>query len=282
MRVDKKKGIFFILLSATSFAGMSTFVRLSGDIPTIEKAFFRNVVALAVSGIIFLTNRRTGELNHAGIKFIAGRAIFGTLGLVCNFYAIGQIALADANMLNKMSPFFAVIFSAIFLKEKISVKQIFLILCAFSGSLLIIKPSISNLAMFPSLIGALGGMFAGAAYASLRGATTHGVDKNFVIFTFSVFSTVVLLPFMLLNFTRPTLMQLIYLLLCGACSACGQLCITTAYSHAPAKDISIYDYSQVVFSTLFGIIIFNQIPDALSFIGYAIIIGIALYNFISS
>lgn len=62
----------------------------------------------------------------------------------------------------------------------------------------------------------------------------------------------------------------------------GQFAITAAYYHAPAGRISIYDYSQIVFSTLLGLVFFGQLPDLLSFIGYLIIIAMALLNFISN
>ncbi|MBO7135255.1 MAG: EamA family transporter, partial [Spirochaetaceae bacterium] len=62
-----------------------------------------------------------------------------------------------------------------------------------------------------------------------------------------------------------------FLCLCGAgvCAAGGQFSITAAYYHAPARDISIYDYSQIIFSTLLGLIFFGQLPDIWSVIGYS-------------
>ena len=73
-----------------------------------------------------------------------------------------------------------------------------------------------------------------------------------------------------------TLFQLISLLLAGVAAACAQFSVTAAYSYAPAKEISVFDYSQVVFSAILGWIVFGQIPDALSFVGYALIIAVAV------
>ena len=200
------------------------------------------------------------------------------VGLVCNYYAIGKINLADANMLNKMSPFFAVIFSSLLLGEKMSAKQMLIVLGAFAGSLLIIKPSPSNLLLGPAIVGAIGGMGAGAAYSCLRGATTHGAARTYVVFFFSAFSTLAMLPLALLDFCMPSPEQVLWLLLCGVFGACGQFSITAAYSYAPAREISVYDYSQIIFSALLGLLLFDQLPDALSFAGYGIIILLALIN----
>ena len=77
-----------------------------------------------------------------------------------------------------------------------------------------------------------------------------------------------------------TLVQLLMLLLAGTAAAGGQFAITRAYIYAPAKQISVYDYSQIVFSAILGFIIFGQIPDGFSFLGYFIIIAMAVWMFI--
>ncbi len=275
---NKSKGIIFILLAGLSFVSMSACVRLAGDVSTFEKAFFRNFVALLITAPMMIKGHVPRKLNRESRRFIWMRAIFGTVGLVCNYYAIGKINLADANMLNKMSPFFAVIFSSLLLGEKMSAKQMLIVLGAFAGSLLIIKPSPSNLLLGPAIVGAIGGMGAGAAYSCLRGATTHGAARTYVVFFFSAFSTLAMLPLALLDFSMPSPEQVLWLLLCGVFGACGQFSITAAYSYAPAREISVYDYSQIIFSALLGLLLFDQLPDALSFAGYGIIILLALIN----
>lgn len=278
MKSGKAKGIGFIMLAAMCFACMSMFVRLAGDLPTMEKAVFRNAVAMVIALVILLRDHTKLSVPRESRKFVWLRVICGTIGLVCNFYAIGKINLADANMLNKLSPFFVLIFSALFLQEKMKLSQILLIVGAFCGSLLIIKPSAGNLLLVPSLLGALGGVAAGAAYAFARGATTHGAPKTVVVLAFSAFSTISLLPLALARFVMPSAQQLICLVLCGVCGAGGQFAITSAYTCAPASEISVYDYSQVIFSAVLGFFVFDQKPDVLSVCGYVIIISLAVLN----
>ena len=73
--------------------------------------------------------------------------------------------------------------------------------------------------------------------------------------------------------------QLVILLLAGLAAAGGQFSITAAYCYAPAKEISIYDYSQIIFAAGLGFLVFGQIPDALSWLGYFIICGMAVLMF---
>ena len=77
-----------------------------------------------------------------------------------------------------------------------------------------------------------------------------------------------------------TIKQLIFLILAGASAAGGQFSVTSAYCYAPAREISVYDYSQLIFATILGFFVFGQIPDKLSIIGYAIIISMAVIMFI--
>mgnify|MGYP004559285661 FL=1 len=275
----KTKGILYVITAAFGFSMMSVFVHLSGDLPSFQKAFFRNFAAFIVVTLIMLKNRISFVPKKSSIPSLIGRSFFGTMGLVCNFYAIDRLVLADANMLNKLSPFFAIIFSVFLLGEKPSLAQVLGVLTAFAGSILIIKPSLSGYVSFPALIGALGGLGAGMAYTFVRRLGKNGENSFVIIFFFSAFSCLVCLPFMIMN---PAAMSLKSLLcLCGAgVSACiGQFGITRAYIFAPAKEISVYDYSQVLFAAFFGFLFFGQLPDALSVLGYILICGAGITMF---
>ena len=276
---SKTKGILYVITAAFGFSMMSVFVHLSGDLPSFQKAFFRNFAALIVVTLIMLKNHMSFVPKKSSIPSLIGRSFFGTMGLVCNFYAIDRLVLADANMLNKLSPFFAIIFSVFLLGEKPSLEQVLGVLTAFAGSILIIKPSFGGYASFPALIGALGGLGAGMAYTFVRRLGKNGENSFVIIFFFSAFSCLVCLPFMIMN---PAAMSLKSLLcLCGAgVSACiGQFGITRAYIFAPAKEISVYDYSQVLFAAFFGFLFFGQLPDALSVLGYILICGASITMF---
>ncbi len=275
---NRTKGVLFIIISAFGFAMMSAFVKLSGDLPSFQKTFFRNITSCIIAFVLVVINKESffGKLKNQKILIL--RSLFGTLGIVFNFYAIDKLVLSDANMLNKLSPFFVIIFSAIFLKEKINLKQGLAIIIAFIGALFIIKPQF-NLEIIPSLIGILGAIFAAAAYTCLR--SLGGKEKYYtIVFYFSFFSTIVILPFMIMVYKEMTLSQLIYLILAGVFASIGQFGITLAYKYAKAKEISIFDYSNIIFSALISIILFGVIPDYLSIIGYIIIFIVSLYMFI--
>lgn len=271
---DKRKGILFILLAAFFFSTMSVFVRLAGDVPTMQKAFFRNIVAAVVAVIILLRSGKEISLPKKSLPTLLMRSIFGTIGILANFWAVDHLGIADANMLNKLSPFFAILMSIFILGEKPNRIEWISVVLAFIGAAFVAKPS-SGIISLPALIGILGGFTAGTAYTYVRRAGLQGVRGPIVVAFFSTFSTLVLLPNLLMNFAPMSAGQFLFLLLAGCSAAGGQLSITAAYQHAPARDISVFDYSQVVYAAVFGLLLFGEIPDVWSIIGYVIIIGTA-------
>ena len=267
--------IIYIIISAFCFACMNLFVRLSGDLPSMQKSFFRNFVAVIFALIILLKNKNSFRWKKGSLPFLFLRSAIGTLG----FYAIDHIPLADASILNKMSPFFVIIFSLIIIKEKLSLLQGAIVFLAFSGALLVIKPSFSNTELLPSALGLFGGMCAGFAYTMVRILGKKGENGSLIVFFFSGFSCITMLPFLIFDFHPMSLFQLLMLLGAGLSAAGGQFSITAAYCHAPAKEISVYDYSQIIFATMLGLFILGEMPDLLSIAGYLIIITAAILMF---
>ena len=270
-----KKGIMYILMAAFSFAMMSIFVRLSGDLPVMQKSFFRNFFAVFFAGITLLRSGEKFRIQKGSFKDLSGRCVFGTIGLVSNFYAIDHLGIADANMLNKMSPFFAMLMSIPLIKEIPSKFDWVAVTIAFTGALFVIKPT-AGIASAPAFVGLASGFCAGTAYAFLRRLGKKGERGSVIVFCFSAFSTLVAVPFMIFDYQPMSWMQLLYLMLASLGGLGGQLSITAAYRSAPAKEISVFDYSQVIFAAFLGVLLFSEVPDIWSVIGYVMIIGIAV------
>ena len=259
---------------------MTAFVHLAGDLPSTQKALFRNLPALFITAALLWRRRISPRVKPVNRWSLLGRCTAGTVGILLNFYAIDRLVLADANMLNKLSPFFAVVFSRFLLGERLKPAQIGGVLAAFAGALLIIKPTMSGVPVLPAALGAVSGVCAGFAYTCVRKMGQHEENGTRIVFWFSLFSCLVTLPPYLLAGTPMTGRQLLCLLGAGLCGAGGQFSITRAYFYAPARELSVYDYTQVLFATVWGWLLFNQVPDALSFLGYGVIIASAVVMFL--
>lgn len=277
MNKEKIQGILYIILAGFFFSLMTFFVKCSGNLPTMQKAFFRNAVAMIVSIVLLARSEEGFYIKKSSWPCLFLRSLCGTAGLILNFYAIDRLGLADSNILNKLSPFFAIVMSVFLLKEKANKVEWLSVAIAFIGAIFVIKPSFQITSVY-GLIGLLGGLGAGVAYTFVRKLGKQGERGPVIVMCFSTFSCLVTVPFLIMNYVPMSSEQWIFLLLAGAAATGGQLSITKAYTKAPAKEISVFDYSQIVFAALLGFLFLHEIPDCYSIIGYVIIIGIAVFK----
>ena len=160
---NRKKGILCLVGATFFLAMMSAFVRMAGELPVMQKLLLRSMIMVVVS---------YAELKGSGVRCrlekqyalpVILRGVLGTLAIACNFYAVDHMNLADANMLNKLSPFFTVLFSWLLLKEELRPGSILALFAAFAGALLIVKPGGSGFELLPALAGVLGGGLGGGS-----------------------------------------------------------------------------------------------------------------------
>ena len=243
----------------------------------MQKAFFRNAVAVIIAVIMLARSEGGLKIKKNSWPGLFMRSFCGTVGLICNFYAVDHLNIADANILNKLSPFFAILMSYFVLKEKANKVEWLCVATAFTGALFVVKPSFS-MEFVNAMIGVLGGFGAGVAYTFVRKLGKQGERGPVIVMVFSAFSCICTLPFFIFQYEPMSAQQWMILILAGCSAAGGQIFITKAYTKAPAKEISVFDYTQVIFAALLGFVFLGQIPDWMSVIGYIIIIGSAVFK----
>lgn len=272
LMTQKQKGILLMILSALSFAAMQIVVHLTKEIPTMEQIFMRNLFILIVA--FFIIRRKGGSLfgerKYQGGLF--GRSFFGFLGLITLFYASSHASQGDVTILNKLSPLCVTVLAVFFLREKLSRVQIPALLLAIAGAFVVFQPSFKSNPL-PLVMALLSAVSSGIAY-TLLGYFKDKVDGLTVIMHFSTFSVVCSLPFVIANFVMPDLRQFLLLMLIGVFGSFGQVFITYAYRYAPASEISIYNYSGILFSLLFGLLILGE-PVKLSSVAGGILVAAA-------
>ena len=94
------KGIICIIMAAFFFSLMSVFVKLSGDVPTMQKSLFRNLIAAVIAFVTLAGTPEKFSIHRDCISGLLLRSLFGTIGILCNFWAIDHMIISDANMLN--------------------------------------------------------------------------------------------------------------------------------------------------------------------------------------
>lgn len=274
-----KLGIFFILISCLCFSLIAVGVKQVGHLPLMEIVFFQNIPAMIIIPII---------LKKMNISLLGNNKLFlwcsGFLNVIiqlAKFYTFTVMLLADATTIHRLSPFFIFFLSGIFLKEKISFRRIPLFLFAFLGGLLVIKPGF-RVEMFPAMIALVAAISIALNHVNLRHLrlTDHYlVITNYVVYIGGLTSLVILL--WQKSFQVPSSADLFILILIGLLALFAQITLTKAYQIAQASLLSLYTYSQIIFSSFFGLMFFKEIPDLLTIVGasFIIISGYLNYRF---
>jgi drug/metabolite transporter (DMT)-like permease len=196
------------------------------------------------------------------------------------FYATNHANQADVNTLTKMSPFLVTIFASVFLKEKISKIQVPAMVVALIGCIIVANPTF-NSNLFPLFIAFLNAVTSAVAY-TLLSYFKDKVEGVSVIMHFSTFSVVTAGVLMIKGFVMPTPVDWCLLLLIGIFGAFGQICLTYAYRMAPAAEVSVYNYSGIVFSMILGYVVLDQSLGFNSILGALLVVAasvmVYLYN----
>lgn len=268
---DNQKAIVYILISALAFTLMSTVVKLAKDIPTYEKVFFRNIINLIIAVNILKRDKISFFGEKKNRKYLVIRGVLGLLGVVCNFYAVTQMNLSDASMLFNLTPFFVTLFAIFFLGERILKIEYISLISAFIAVLLVIKPQF-NMGIIGGVVGIIGAACAGGAY-TLVSHINKKENPVTIVFYFTFVSVILMTPFMIFNFVKPNMIELLLLILVGIFASVGQFMVTLAYKYGKPSEVAIYNYTSIVFAIAIGFGIWKEVPDKWSIFGSIILIG---------
>ena len=267
-----------MVASAFSSAMMSTCTKLVPGVPAMEKTLFTAFVCMIAAWIV--QYRRHHEAPHylkKDIKDLTLRAVYGIISMWLTFWCASAMDIGDAQALFNLGPSFTMIYAHFAMNERFDRKQGLLIALAFAGGLFVVKPSFSNVNLVPALAAVLCGAIGGVAHAYIRKLSVYNkVEGNAVILYNYTFSVIVEALLCLKIFVVPNGRQLVFLLAAGVFCFLTQVFMTKAFTMAAASEVSVYKYSQIIISSVLGMLLFAEYPDVFSVAGYVIIIGAAV------
>lgn len=279
MLSQNSKGAIFMCLSALSFATMGAFAKYSKGFSFFQILFFRGLISAL---FVYFTAKKE-DLNFFGKtsqtrKKLFVRSFLGTAGAVAYFFAIQKLYLADAVLLNNLSPIWVTFFAWFFLSEKPSKKQLLLLFIMLIGAVFVIKPKL-DVSFIYALIGFSSSILAGAAYTYVRYLSRDEKPSNLVLW-FSVYNFLFMIPGMLFTgFRIPNPKEFFFLCAVGVFAGLGQLFLTNSYKLAQASKVSIFQYLNIFFAGLYGILFWGEFPDIYSIIGIIIVVASALTSY---
>jgi len=274
MNDNLRKGAFFAIAAAASFAVMAACVKsVSASVGNELVVFFRSAIGLVLL-LPWLLRQGAGGIRTARLGGHLWRAGFGVCAMYCFFYAIAHLHLAEAILLTYSTPLFIPFIAWLWIRELPPPVIFPAVTLGLVGIALIVQPW--SLSLTPaSMLGVLSGVCAAAAMVSIRRiADTEPAPR--VVFWFSALSTAVAAVPLAWFWRTPSGTELLLLVGTGVFATIGQLCLTRAYSLAPAARIGAFTYVAVVFGGLLGWMIWGEAPDAASVAGMLLVVACCL------
>ncbi len=275
---DEKQAIAYMLFSSFSFALMQFFVKISAsNVDIMVQMFSRNLLTLLISIVLMIRAKEAFVPHRKNIKWLLLRSVAGFLGVYAFFYATKHVYLADAAILQRLSPVFIMIFSAIFLKIKFTKIGLISLVLAIVGSLFVIRPHF-NSSLVPSLIAFLSAILAAVAYTTVTFMKGRE-STNLIVFYFSLISSIISLPFAFGEFHLLKVNDITILSAISISAALGQFLITLSYKNGDPNVVSLFGYVGIVLSFILGTAFLKESVNVYSIIGIVFILVGALITY---
>lgn len=268
------QGVLWLLASAILFTAMGTLAKLlGGRLHAFQVSFFRALFGLIVV-LPFLVRAGMPALKTArpGLQLV--RTLTGSTAMLCGFYALVHLPLADAMAISFSRSLFLVVLAIVFLREVVGPRRLIATLVGFAGVLIMLRPTgavepaalvavlgallVAMAAIFVKILSRTDGTVTLLVYAGLMGCLVTGVPAA-------------------MNWTQPTLNELGLLFAMGAVGAGAHSCFIRGYAVGEATAITPIDYTRLIFAGVAGFLVFGDVPDAITILGALIIVGSSLY-----
>ncbi|HSG88075.1 MAG TPA: DMT family transporter [Pseudomonadales bacterium] len=279
------RGALWLLLSSVLFSVMALAAKLAGSdweidgellapaLPSIEVTFFRSAATLLTTLPFVLRSGRRAVVSQRPLLAIL-RGCLGAGGMLCNFHALIHLPLATAISIQFARPLFVLVLAALVLHEWVSARRTSVALVGFVGVLVIVRPGPT---MDPAALIAVGGGALLAGSIILLRILSRDDDTVSLLFYSGVAGTLFTLVPALLAWRWPTLAQWGLIAVIAVFGVAGQSCFMKGYAAGEASAMAPFDYSRLIFATLWGYLVFGNLPDAWTWAGSAILIGATWY-----
>lgn len=292
------KGILYIVASGLSFLIVNFFVKILGNGPTSEVLptsaklpaheliLFRSIVSFVISFSI-MKSRKIPILG-TNRKWLLTRGFSGMIALTLFFYTIHHLPIAVASTIQYLAPVFTVILAVFIMKEKVLTSQWFFIIVALLGAFTIglsnfFEPeNKQHISTFWIFIGILSAFFSGLAYNSISKLRETEETLNIVIY-FPMLSIPIMTIWCLFDFTMPSGIAWLYVLIIGIFTQIAQVSLTKAYSYSDANSIAPFQYLGSIYALILGYFIFDERLSFIAIIGMLLILfGVVLNILVKS
>jgi len=259
-----------LTISALLFSVMGICIRYaSHTVDNYTIVFFRNVVGLILF-LPFIFKQGIGFVKTEKLWMHTWRSIVGLSAMYGFFYAIAHLKLSNAMVFTYSSPIFIPLIAWLFLKEKVTAAMLCAAGLGFIGVFCVAKPD-QGLLNWISIVGISSSLLASMAFVTVRALTQTEPPERIVFYFCLIGSLLSVIPMFWV--WRPYhLYELFFLISAGVLANVSQIFMSHAYRLAPAGQIAPVNYIAIIFAGIWGFLLWNEVPDLYSVIGFGIIL----------
>ncbi len=242
----------------------------------VEIVFFRQLLAIFPVLVLVMLGPGLASLKTKRPWLHASRTAVGTTGMLLNFLTLTLLPLAETQAIWFTTPLFATILSAIILREAVGVHRWLAVGLGFVGVLIVIQPQSGHLPIYGAVTGLISALLTAFVTILLRqlGRTEPALTTVFWFFIMSSVPLAFVMPW----FVQPHALTVWLLLgLMGLVGGFGQVALTLSLQYARVSTLAPVDYASLIWSTLFGVFLFSEIPTPWTWIGAPLIVSSGLY-----
>lgn len=277
VRDTRLHGIALMIATNVVFAALDTTAKLLGEfIDPLQIAWFRYAVNLVLALVVMRAWLRPTlfDTRHPVLQILRGLCLLGSTAF--NFAALRYLQLAEVASINFAGPLFITALAGPMLGEKIGWRRWIAVFVGFVGMMVVIRPGLGGLQ--PAALLSVCGILCYALYSILTRLLSRTETSEGLLLHGAIVGTVVLLPTLPPVWHTPSEPMIwVGLVALGVLGAFGHFLLIRAHKLAPASLLAPFTYLQIIWLTLSGYLVFDQMPDIWTLYGALIIIGSGLY-----
>ena len=263
------KAILLALVASVSGVTMNVLLKISlTDINVFTAGFLRFLFGFLLI-LPFIFYNQFQNFKTPNLKIHLTRGFLNIPMMLLGFSALQYIPLEQIKAISFITPIIVVVLSVIFLKEKIYLIRIGALVIGLVGVFVILRPGIVSINIGAYMVLCSCSIWSVVVIITKFAAR---VDSAFTILSYQyTIVTILSLPIALYFWQSPSSQTIIYLIFAGIAGTIVHLCINTAYKLTELSVLQPVNFSRLLIASLFGFIIFDEVPDIWTIIGGLII-----------
>ncbi len=268
------RGIIWVLASAMLFSMMGALAKILGNrIDSFQIAFFRAFFGFLLIVPFVIKAGLRGLQTRQPVKHLV-RGLIGGTAMMCGFYAVVHLPMADATAISFARALFLVPLAALFLGERFGWRRTLATLAGFAGVIMMTRPE--GTLHLATLIALLSAALVAGVVIIVKQLSRADTPATLIFYSSAIAALMTAIPAVMF-WVQPTAAEWLLLIAMALCGTMAQSCFIRGYATANATTLAPFEYTRLLFAVAAGFILFSEIPDAWAMGGAALIVGSSVY-----